>query len=259
VNDLTCRLVDAEARALTTVAAADPAGIEVPRVLHHGRWNDLAVLVQSALPVRRSRPTPAAQRLAAMAAIARSGGAAAGELQPGYLATLRERLAALPTRGGTGRDAAGQLGATVDRVAAAGQPLQYGAWHGDWTPWNTAYLPEQRTVLIWDWERYAVGVPLGFDALHHHLQTTLAGAARPAPEHARATLEAAPDLLAPFGVEPPAARDTAALYLVEIASRYLADDQAAAGGVVGRVEAWLLPALRAEHGTTFQNHPHPTT
>ncbi|MDQ1647058.1 MAG: hypothetical protein QOJ50_3242, partial [Cryptosporangiaceae bacterium] len=39
VNDLTARLVDAEAAALTAVGAAAPAGISVPEVLHHGSWH----------------------------------------------------------------------------------------------------------------------------------------------------------------------------------------------------------------------------
>ena len=25
-------------------------------------------------------------------------------------------------------------------------------------------------LLVWDWERFATGVPLGFDAVHHELQ-----------------------------------------------------------------------------------------
>jgi hypothetical protein len=89
-------------------------------------------------------------------------------------------------------------------------------------------------------------VPVGFDAIHHHLQTGLAAArGRPlTPAVALATIAAAPELLAPFGAAAPAAADTAVLYLAEIASRYLADNQAQAGGAVGRVGEWLLPALR---------------
>jgi hypothetical protein len=34
------------------------------------------------------------------------------------------------------------------------------------------------------------------------------------------------------------------LYLVELGTRYLTDDQAAAGGHGGRIEDWLVPALR---------------
>jgi hypothetical protein len=176
-----------------------------------------------------------------MSAVARTGGDfPKGALD--YMRDLRERITRL--RDGA---AAAELGAAVDRVAAAGRPLSTGAWHGDWTPWNTAFLPEAGTVLIWDWERYAAGVPIGFDALHHHLQAGLAAArGRPlTPAIAAATVDAAPELLAPFGTPGSSAVDTALLYLAEIATRYLADNQAAAGGAVGRVGEWLLPALAA--------------
>ena len=46
--------------------------------------------------------------------------------------------------------------------------LAFGAWHGDWTPWNMASTAGG--LLVWDWERFATGVPVGFDALHYWLQ-----------------------------------------------------------------------------------------
>src|SRR5690606_19279441 len=61
-------------------------------------------------------------------------------------------------------------------VAAAGQrygdvELTLGAWHGDWTPWNMAWDGTQ--VLLWDFERFATGVPVGFDRVHYALQVVL--------------------------------------------------------------------------------------
>jgi hypothetical protein len=230
VNDLTRRLVFAEAAALRSVAAADVPGVEVPGVLHAGEWRGLGVLVQSPLPVQRSHPTPAPRRLAAMIAVAGTGTSQTYDPD-----ALRTRVAALPP------------GAPVVELAAAleqavdGPALPSGAWHGDWTPWNTAFVADR--VLIWDWERYDPAVPLGFDALHHFVQAAVAGAGARRPEHATSLLAAAPELLAPFGVDAAAARRAAVLYLVEIAARYLADDQVAAGGAAGRIETWLLPAL----------------
>ena len=57
-------------------------------------------------------------------------------------------------------------------------------------------------LLVWDWERFARGVPLGFDALHYALQRR-----HPAePVDAAAAVEApsrrAAELLLPFGVRP---------------------------------------------------------
>ncbi len=99
------------------------------------------------------------------------------------------------------------------------------------------------TLLVWDWERFTLGVPLGFDALHYELQrriqvdpdaagavertvTPRAGAARPVRRAGRTAAEL-----------------TALLYLVDLATRYLADRQAEAGARLGVLGTWLLPVL----------------
>ena len=99
------------------------------------------------------------------------------------------------------------------------------------------------TLLVWDWERFTPGVPIGLDALHHDLQRRLMAQpdARAAVEQ---TLDAAARLLLPFGVVDPAATTgTALLYLVDLAARYLADRQAEAGARLGVLGRWLLPAI----------------
>jgi len=98
-------------------------------------------------------------------------------------------------------------------------------------------------LLVWDWERFTIGVPLGYDALHFDLQQRISsqpdGAAA-----VRQTLAAAPELLTPLGVTAPAAvRVTALLYLIDLAARYLADRQAEAGARLGVLGSWLLPVL----------------
>jgi hypothetical protein len=78
--------------------------------------------------------------------------------------------------------------------------------------------------------------------VHYRLQDAIRAGA--APEAAAETvLRTAPATLAPLGVDPPAARLVAMLYLVEIAARYLHDRQADAGARLGRVDLWLLPVL----------------
>jgi predicted methyltransferase MtxX (methanogen marker protein 4) len=97
-------------------------------------------------------------------------------------------------------------------------------------------------LLVWDWERFATGVPIGFDAVHHELQKRIqsTGDARDAVE---STVRRAGELLAPFGV-PAADREvTALLYLVDLATRYLTDRQAEAGARLGVLGTWLLPVL----------------
>jgi len=100
-------------------------------------------------------------------------------------------------------------------------------------------------LLVWDWERFATGVPAGFDALHYQLQSdVVAGHADPAAAAGR-LVERAPALLAPLAVGPDAARLTALLYLAELSARYLADRQAEAGARLGAPGQWLIPALAA--------------
>src|SRR5205814_1599818 len=129
----------------------------------------------------------------------------------GYWSRLRTRL-----DGVAGSPDGAQLaaaGAAIVRRHAAVR-LDYGAWHGDWSPWNMASLDD--TLLVWDWERFTPGVPIGLDALHHDLQRRLMAQpdARAAVEQ---TLDAAARLLLPFGVVHPAATTgTALLYLLHL-------------------------------------------
>jgi hypothetical protein len=100
------------------------------------------------------------------------------------------------------------------------------------------------TVVVWDWERFSGGVPLGFDVLHHELQSAMTRAGAPTPDLPREICAAAPRLLEPFGLDAAQARLTGVAYLLEVASRYLADDQAGAGASrVGGIDSWLLPAI----------------
>jgi hypothetical protein len=250
VTALTRTLVRAEATALDCLRHAALSRLTVPAVLHIGQWNDHEVLVLAALPTWDRRAPLTEHRLAAaMAELAGCYGTRRGPLAGnGYPDRLRARLAAVADRG-EGR----QLAAATERIlasaAATGVRLAFGAWHGDWAPWNMAALDDR--LLVWDWERFTPGVPAGFDALHHDLQRRLIGWSGRVDARASvdATVDAAPDLLRPFGqTEPDAAEVTALLYLVDLATRYLTDRQAEAGARLGVLGTWLLPALLTRVG-----------
>jgi hypothetical protein len=236
---LTQRLVRAETDALTALGRSGLTKLTVPRVLHAGEWRGLQVLVQSALPVWLPRAPLTPRRLAAaMLDIAGCCGYSSGPLVgSAYWAELRGRLAAVGDRTeGVALTAAAELIAGH----AGSTMLRYGAWHGDWAPWNMANLAD--ALLVWDWERFAQGVPVGFDAVHHELQRRVqsTGDAAGAVE---ATVRRADELLAPFGVPSGARELTALLYLVDLAARYLTDRQAEAGARLGVLGTWLLPVL----------------
>ena len=236
---LTRRLVRAETSALTALGYSGLTKLTVPKVLYSGQWRGLQVLIQSALPVWLPRAPLQQHRLtAAMLDIAGCCGWSAGRLAgSAYWAELRGRLAAVGER-----PEGVALAAAVERLAArAGQiSLRYGAWHGDWAPWNMANLGD--ALLVWDWERFATGVPVGFDAIHHDLQKRIQGRGDAAGA-VELTVRSAGELLEPFGVSPHARELTALLYLVDLAVRYLTDRQAEAGARLGVLGTWLLPVL----------------
>lgn len=241
-NRLTRALVNSETSALREVATADLPSIRVPSVLHAGVWRDNAVLVQEALPGwRRPVATDPVRLAQAMDELARCRGVSEHSLADSpYCAQLRARLDVLSHR--TGTDAA-TLVEAADRVLGRhrDRDLLFGAWHGDWTPWNMSMGAED--VLLWDFERFSVGVPLGFDALHYALQRDIVSRGGDPTTAVLSLLADAPRLLTRFDIDEPTARVTVLLYLVDLAARYMTDRQAEAGAALGALGRWLLPTL----------------
>ncbi len=240
VNPLTRSLVRAEHDSLVRLAQARLTHITIPEVLHYDSWHGLEVLVLTALPAwLPPRPLPKARLVAAMTELARVGGLRREPLAGSrYLCQLRARLAATDQ----GPEQAALSSALDILTARDGQEmLTYGSWHGDWSPWNMAST--SAGLLVWDWERFTAGVPLGFDALHHWLQTSVATPRSDPRAEAASCLDRAPGHLAPFGVGSPQARLTATLYLTDLATRYLTDRQAQAGVPLGAPGTWLIPAI----------------
>lgn len=236
---LTRRLVRAETAALTALSHLKLEKVKVPSVLHAGQWQRHQVLVQTPLPVWLPRePLTGHALIEAMREVAGACGFTRGWLATSpYWADLRNRLSQLDDQV-EGLDLAAAARKLVETCSDLG--LRYGSWHGDWAPWNMAQTTGG--LLVWDWERFTTGVPLGFDALHHDLQRRLAGGADPR-EAVEQTVRGAGWLLAPFEVIPDSAEVTALLYLVDLAARYLADRQAEAGARLGVLGTWLLPVL----------------
>ncbi len=242
VNALTSGLVEAERATLTGLAAAGLELMRLPGVLAHGCWNGLAVLVLSPLPVwLRRRPLRSGQLHAALAELSGLGGISSSVL-PGsqYLDQLGGRLG-LAARS----QEKDRLSSALGRLAetANGPELSFGSWHGDLTPWNLAHTGAG--LLVWDWERFGTGVPVGFDALHYWLAARVARTGADPALAACECVERAASLLGPFGIGPAAARLTALAYLAELSARYLADRQEEAGARLGAPRRWLLPALEA--------------
>ena len=237
VNALTDALVAAETTALTRLGKLDLAGVRIPALLDSSTWQGHQLIVQAALPVGRLGRSPgAAPTAAAMVAVASAEGMSSLPVADlPWWARTTAALADVPDS-----DSASRLREIAHLLAIRGDDVvSAGAWHGDWNPGNCAAGSGE--VLLWDWERYETGVPVGFDALHLSLQTTIGAGVDPLAAAGRLVADA-PALLAPFGVDAQA-RLVTTLYLFALGVRYLHDDQAAAGAAVGRLETWLLPAL----------------
>ncbi|OON33340.1 hypothetical protein BSA16_00955 [Micromonospora sp. Rc5] len=244
VDPLTRALVEAEAAALARLAMLAVPGVQVAEVLHHGVWGGHALLVQSALPVGlpRAAPAPAVEaERAAMVAVSRCAGV---DHRP-YAGSAHDRRLGAELAALGDRPEAARLRAVLDEVRRVDPVLGLGAWHGDWNGGNSAALADGR-VLVWDWERFADDVPLGFDALHRRVQTAITRAGVEPRAAAGRLITGAADDLTPFGQPAGVADLVAVLYLVELAARYLRDRQAEAGARLGHVDAWLLPAVE-EH------------
>ena len=238
VTGLTRELVRAEAAALDVLGAAALGRLEVPRLLHHGQWRDHEVLVQAPLSGSGRAGSPS-ELAAAMAEVAAVQGLVTQQVsRSAYWRGLRSRLEACPPS----EAAVALLRVIQDLEAmAATTRLAFGCWHGDWTPWNMAFSGGR--VLVWDWERFEDGVPVGFDAVHYQVQRAVTGNGTKAQAAAEMALLTAPMTLGPLGVRPGVAVFVAALYLIEIATRYLHDEAAEAGAYLGDVGNWLLPTL----------------
>ncbi|RCV56024.1 aminoglycoside phosphotransferase [Marinitenerispora sediminis] len=238
VNPLTSRLVTAETAALRRLADARLRDVTVPRLVYAGDWNGRPLLVQEALPVgdQTDRPTRR-QLLRCVAQIAGLEPIQEHRLSASpYRAELHRRITAL----------AGRPEAPALRAAVEGLPdllLPFGAWHGDLTRWNIASTP--RRAFVWDWERLASGVPVGLDALHYELTECVQAGVHPGVHRwldSGSRLLRDPLLLG-AGLRPDSVSTVMALYLVDLATRYLQDRQAEAGARLAAVHEWLLPAL----------------
>jgi hypothetical protein len=161
ISDLTAELVRAEGDALARLALQTFREFSHPLPLWRGCWRGLEILLVSALPRRaggRSEPpTTAMQELAAHAGTARLP---LGE--SAWLQRLGDRCESVIEDGWRHRLMRLHEALAVRHGATT---LAFGAWHGDWGPWNMSW--HDGISQVWDWERYEPGVPVGLDAVHY--------------------------------------------------------------------------------------------
>jgi len=224
-NELTVRLVRNEARVLARLATVGPAAFTPPGLVAAGPWGELELIAQTALP-NAERPDAAAvfdPPMAVIAEIAGLWGRSHGRLADSpYWAGVRARLAA-----GSGSET---LRKAVDWIEHrhGDEEIAFGAWHGDFTPWNMARLGER--TYVWDWER-AAPAPAGLDLLHFLFQTVCRFEHRTPAEAVERCSKRTPGLLARLEVPPASEPVLWLLYRLELLFRY---DEAGHAGVLAR-------------------------
>jgi hypothetical protein len=162
-SDVTEPLLHTEAAALRRLSERPVAGVLTPAVLDLATWHGHTVLVQQALPSAQSGREPTALPATALAGIASAGGLRRGTLV-GSAFWDRVSDVGPPSWHGVDVSALARLRDALDASAEC----SFGAWHGDFGPWNAAWGAHD--LEVWDWERFDADVPAGLDAAHWRAQ-----------------------------------------------------------------------------------------
>ena len=246
-NELTTALIRREADALIEVGGHLPHSFRPPRLLHHGRWRGLEVVVVSALPTVPGQPVTPTARLAAERELAELAGTTRATLaDSGFWTRLCDAAAQLPDTPGGDR-----LREAMHRVEErhGADDVRLGCWHGDWGFWNMGMA--HGVLQVWDWERFDPEVPVGFDSLHFAIQSVRPGE-RDAGRREATFLRVVAERLAELGVRPAQHDLTLHLYLIEIAARYVDALSHGATPALRRRTSWVLSLLEQ-----LTEHPQP--
>ena len=213
LSPLARSLVNAEAKNLSLLARHSLQHLEVPRVIHHEAWHEHELLVMTALPAPfRRRHATTALPVRAMAELAECEGTS-----PSSLAESPWFNSVVAVTAETRDSSADRFCSLLEQLCRrhGDQPVRFGSWHGDWGPWNMVWAGDR--VRLWDWERFAHGVPYGLDALYYtvHLPQKRMDVAR--------LREAAVRALAPFSLDRREVDLLLPLYLTALCARFLPD------------------------------------
>jgi hypothetical protein len=224
-NDLTRRLIETEAQALQSPAIRGLRCIETPTLMFLGQWQGHSVSVYTSIVGRPGRIRPSTD---SFLEVARSSPQSCEPFGDGAFSAFLSNEARSVQ--GANHELAN---AVVSRLITlfGDNTIELGAWHGDWAPWNNAQFDSNR-VVVWDWERYGVGFPIGFDEIHYRFQPL-----------AFATNSLLGDLLSQATVDLRKAQFLGYLYAATISLRHLRPGSALSSERVAESQMRQLDAL----------------
>lgn len=216
-NPTTQAAIRNEVATLDVVHRAGLRSFSVAGVLYRGTWKELELGVIEPLPVqvRRHQPADRLPPLEIVADIARGRGSRWETVgDSAYWQGLKARLIQAASDLGE-QDGAGLIHLADDIERTYGdREMEFGAWHGDLSPWNVAWV--NRHLFIVDWEHARDDVPVGFDVVHFHFQVAFARDRRDVETAATTSLERSASSLAELGIPPPLVEAVGKLHLAEI-------------------------------------------
>ncbi len=221
-NELTRAMVAREAEVLAQLTATPSSSFDAPAIVHAGPWQDFelmvvrAVLTDAAVP-GSAPPIEAGREIAAI-----GGRTRAALADTDWWGSVAERLA------GVEHATLGQTIATITERHGT-QQLDVGGAHGDWTPWNMGRSDGR--LVVWDWERFATGVPVGIDLVHFGFMVALRQRRRSPADAQAHVLATAPAMLDQLNVPGALTPLMLQLHHVEMALRFA---EARAQGVTTR-------------------------
>jgi len=220
-NEVTSQLVRNEATFLHQHRDHHFPNLRIPRLIHHGRWHDLDIAIALPLPtgMRRYRPPTRVPPLEIMREIAESSGLLESPFATSTYWRRTRRTISRLLADGPARDADIVTG-FVRRIEEhyGDAAMLFGRWHGDWAPWNLAWL--DRTLVAWDWEHTAEDVPLGFDAVNFLFQSHFAWKQESLAASTAACRHGSRIALRALGVRPALQPLVLSAYLLEMYIRY---------------------------------------
>lgn len=239
VNALTRERVDREAKALDNLSGRTFRHLSIPTLLHHGSWGEISFVVLAPVTTWAEGSIDSTVRGKAMRELVRSS--ATHTLPLSELPWWHRTMAWL-----LGHCDASEAEKLLDLATSVeerwgGVVVEVGAAHGDWTPWNMTTMNGR--AVVWDWERFANDVPVGFDALHYAVEEAVRLGSQSPRRAVEFVASRAGEIAALNGGSSEQGTVVFALYLVGLGERFIADGQLRAGARKGALSTWLLPGL----------------